>query len=126
MTQLEYERRGIDRLVSNRALYEAARARADSASPLVRQETAQLEVMYRIGRLRIIRETLGQATRGFSAITKCFANEHEQRVANFVAQTYVADLTLWSTISRGFCYSRVTPSWEALRMSFATWQPNDC
>jgi alkylation response protein AidB-like acyl-CoA dehydrogenase len=40
MAQLEHERGGIDRLVSNRALYELAAARADRSDPLVRQEMA--------------------------------------------------------------------------------------
>ena len=40
MRQLEHERGGIDRLVSNRALYEQALERADRTDPLVRQEIA--------------------------------------------------------------------------------------
>src|SRR5215207_6143012 len=44
MRQLEHERGGVDRLVSNHALYTAALARADTSDPLVRQEIAALEV----------------------------------------------------------------------------------
>ncbi len=40
MAQLEHERGGIDRLVSNRALYELAVERADRTDPRVRQEIA--------------------------------------------------------------------------------------
>ena len=40
MRQLEHERGGIDRLVSNRALYQQALERADRTDPLVRQEIA--------------------------------------------------------------------------------------
>ncbi len=43
MRQLEHERGGIDRLVSNRALYLMALDRADRTDPLVRQEIARLE-----------------------------------------------------------------------------------
>ena len=42
MAQLEHERGGIDRLVSNHALYLIARERADTADALVRQEIAAL------------------------------------------------------------------------------------
>ena len=41
MAQLEHERGGIDRLVSNRALYEMAAARADRSDPIVRQTMAK-------------------------------------------------------------------------------------
>src|SRR5690606_10868574 len=77
MRQLEHERGGIDRLVSNRALFELARDRADRDDPLVRQEIARLETDYRIGRILVIREVLAQAPKGFSAATKCFCTEHE-------------------------------------------------
>ena len=84
MRQLEHERAGIDRLDSNLALYLDARARADRADPLVRQEIAALEIGLRIGRLLVIRETVGQAPAGFSAATKVFCTELEQRIADFV------------------------------------------
>ena len=48
MRQLEHERGGIDRLVSNRALYLTALARADRDDPIVRQEIARLETGYRL------------------------------------------------------------------------------
>jgi alkylation response protein AidB-like acyl-CoA dehydrogenase len=86
MRQMEHERGGIDRLVSNRALYLDAQAAADTTDPLVRQELAALESGYRIGRLLVLREVLGQAPRGFSAATKTFCTEFEQRVAAFCAQ----------------------------------------
>ncbi len=95
MKQLEHERGGIDRLVSNYALYQLALEHADRTDPLVRQEIAQLEIGYRIGRLLVIREVLRQAPAGFSAATKCFGTEHETRVAEFVARTLGAQATLW-------------------------------
>lgn len=86
MRQMEHERGGIDRLVSNRRLYEDVLAQADMTDPLLRQEAAALEIAYRLGRLLVIREVLGQAPKGFSAATKTFCTEHEQRVADFCAR----------------------------------------
>ncbi|MCU0268253.1 MAG: acyl-CoA dehydrogenase family protein [Acidimicrobiales bacterium] len=105
MRQLEHERGGVDRLLSNRALYLEALGRADTADPLVRQEVARLETGYRIGRLLVLREVLGQAPRQFSAATKAFCTEHEQRVADFVARTWGMDATLWGRAARGACYA---------------------
>jgi alkylation response protein AidB-like acyl-CoA dehydrogenase len=105
MRQLEHERGGIDRLVSNRALYELALARADTSDPLVRQQVAALEIGYRIGRILVTREVLKQAPRGFSAATKCFCTEHEGRVAEFVASVLGADATLWSDVVHGLLYT---------------------
>ena len=85
MRQLEHERGGIDRLLSNFALYQVARRDADTSDPIIRQEIAALESGYRIGRLLVLREVMGQAPKSFSAATKTFCTEHEQRVADFVA-----------------------------------------
>ncbi|MFV0524502.1 MAG: acyl-CoA dehydrogenase family protein [Acidimicrobiales bacterium] len=96
MRQLEHERGGIDRLMSNRALYDLAVDRADTSDPLVRQTIAELETGYRIGRLLVYREVLKQAPAGFSAATKCFCTEHEIRVADFVMSVLGPDATVWS------------------------------
>ncbi|HEX9258703.1 MAG TPA: acyl-CoA dehydrogenase family protein [Acidimicrobiales bacterium] len=105
MRQLEHERGGIDRLLSNHALYLDALERADTTDPLVRQEVAALETGYRIGRMLVLRETLRQAPAGFSAATKTFCTDHEQRVAEFAARMFGADATLWGRASRAFCYA---------------------
>lgn len=105
MRQLEHERGGIDRLVSNHALYRIARDRADRSDPVVRQEIAALESAYRIGRILVVREVLKQAPAGFSAATKCFCTEHEQRVAEFVYRTLGADATVWSDVVHGLLYT---------------------
>ena len=47
----------------------------------MRQEIAAIETGYRIGRLLVLREVLGQAPKQFSAATKTFCTELEQRVA---------------------------------------------
>jgi alkylation response protein AidB-like acyl-CoA dehydrogenase len=105
MRQLEHERGGIDRLVSNRALYALALDRADRDDALVRQEIAALETGYRLGRVLVVRETLGQAPAGFSAATKCFCTEHEQRVAAFVARVLGPAATLWDDVVKGLVYA---------------------
>ena len=105
MRQLEHERGGIDRLLSNHARYRLALTRADTTDPLVRQEVAALETGYRIGRMLVLRETLRQAPAGFSAATKTFCTEHEQRVAEFVTRTYGPDALLWDAIGQGYCYA---------------------
>ena len=105
MVQLQHERGGIDRLVSNRFLYELALERADRSDPLVRQEIAGLETGYRVGRLLVYREVLQQAPAGFSAATKCFCTEHEWRVAQFVAKVLGMDSVMWSDVARGLAYA---------------------
>lgn len=88
MAQLEHERGGIDRLMSNRPLFDAALASLGDGrtDPLVRQEVAALETNYRIGRLLVYRTALGQAPTGATALTKAFCTEHEQRVAGFCSR----------------------------------------
>ena len=105
MVQLQHERGGIDRLVSNRALYDIALERADRSDPLVRQQIAALETGYRVGRMLVFRETLKQAPAGFSAATKAYCTEHEWRVAEFVAQTMGPEATLWSDVTHGLLYA---------------------
>ena len=85
MRQMEHERGGIDRLLSNRKLYVDVLPLADTTDPRVRQEIAGIETGYRIGRLLVLREVLGQAPKQFSAATKTFCTELEQRIAAFCA-----------------------------------------
>ena len=105
MVQLEHERGGIDRLVSNRPLYDLAVAAADRGDPLVRQQIARLESDYHVGRLLVYREVLRQAPKGFSAATKVFCTEHQVRVAEFAARVLGPAMTLDNQQSREFCYS---------------------
>jgi alkylation response protein AidB-like acyl-CoA dehydrogenase len=105
MRQLEHERGGVDRLVSNQALYAMARERADTSDPVVRQEIAAIETGYRLGRILVAREALKQAPAGFSAATKCFCTEHEFRVAQFVSRVFGAEAMLWNDITQGLCYA---------------------
>jgi alkylation response protein AidB-like acyl-CoA dehydrogenase len=105
MRQLEHERGGIDRLVSNYALYREVRDCADTSDRRVRQEIAALESGYRIGRLLVLREVMGQAPKQFSAATKTFCTEHEQRVAEFVARVLGADGTIWGRAAKALTYA---------------------
>jgi alkylation response protein AidB-like acyl-CoA dehydrogenase len=105
MRQLEHERGGVDRLVSNQALYVMARERADTSDPVVRQEIAAIETGYRLGRILVAREVLKQAPAGFSAATKCFCTEHEFRVAQFVSRVFGADAMLWNDVTQGLAYA---------------------
>jgi alkylation response protein AidB-like acyl-CoA dehydrogenase len=105
MRQLEHERGGIDRLLSNFDLYRNARRHADTSDPLIRQEIAALESGYRVGRLLVLREVLHQAPKQFSAATKAFCTEHEQRVAEFAVRVGGAEAMLWNRLSKTFTYS---------------------
>ena len=114
MRQMEHERGGIDRLVSNKRLYEDCvehlRATGGLDDPLIRQEVADIEAHYRIGRLLVLRETLQQAPAGFSAATKTFGTEFEVRVADFCSRvlgpgTALADDGLRRRVSRNVCYA---------------------
>jgi len=115
MRQMEHERGGIDRLLSNRRLYEDCLARADRSHPLVRQEIAAIESGYRIGRLLVLRETLRQGPPQFSAATKTFCTELEQRIATFCGRVLGAGATLTEPgldpldlphrVARNLCYA---------------------
>ena len=54
---------------------------------------------------QVLREMLKQAPPSFSAATKTFCTEHEQRVATFAARAAGADALLWGRMARGVCYS---------------------
>ena len=71
----------------------------------MRQEIAALETGYRHRAHPRDARGAGQAPAGFSAATKCFCTEHEQRVADFVARTLGADAMLWDDVARGVCYA---------------------
>lgn len=105
MRQMEHERGGIDRLVSNRRLYLDLLEVAACDDPLVRQRVARIETRYRIGRHMVLREVLGQAPSGWSAVTKTWCTEFEQDVADFCAHVAGADATIWGRVARNLCYA---------------------
>jgi alkylation response protein AidB-like acyl-CoA dehydrogenase len=115
MRQMEHERGGIDRLVSNRGLYDWLIAPASGgrpatveealSDPVVRQEVARAETLYRVGRHMVLREVLGQAPGGWSAITKTLCTEFEARVADLCGRLYGTHTLLWNRVSRNICYA---------------------
>ena len=105
MVQLGYERGGIDRLMSNRTLYELALEHADLADPRNRQEVAAIETGYRLGRLMVYRGALGQGSADFSAGTKAYCTEHQQRVAQFAARILGPAATVGDTVPNSICYA---------------------
>ncbi len=110
MRQMEHERGGPDRLLSNRKLYDDCLHVADTEDPRVRQEIAAIESGYRIGRLLVLREVMGQAPKQFSAATKTFCTELEQRIAQFCAATLgphamLAEPGLGGRAARGVTYA---------------------
>jgi alkylation response protein AidB-like acyl-CoA dehydrogenase len=110
MRQMEHERGGIDRLLSNRKLYKDVLAVADTDDRRVRQEVAAIETGYRIGRHLVLREVLGQAPKGFSAVTKTYCTELEQRIATFCAAVLgpyatLAGPELGGRVSRNVAYA---------------------
>ena len=105
MVQLGYERGGIDRLVSNRALYELALEHADLADPQTRQEVAAIETGYRLGRLMVYRGALGEGSADFSAGTKAYCTEHQQRVAEFAARVLGPAATVGDMVPNSICYA---------------------
>ena len=106
MRQLEHERGGIDRLASNQRLYLDTKALADTTSPLVRQEMAHIETGYKIGRHMVLRNVLRQNPFAqYSAVTKTWCTEFEQRVANFVGYVAGAESMLSNRVSRNLIYA---------------------
>ncbi len=110
MRQMEHERGGPDRLLSNRKLYDDCLAVADTSDPLLRQEIAAIESGYRIGRLLVLREVMGQAPKQFSAATKTFCTELEQRIAQLCARilgphALLAEPGLGGRVARGVAYA---------------------
>jgi alkylation response protein AidB-like acyl-CoA dehydrogenase len=105
MRQMEHERGGIDRLVSNRALYRDTLERVDKTNPLHRQTIARFETIYTIARHMILKEVLGQAPKGWSAITKCLATEFEVEVANWCGNAVGPEAMLTNRYSRAITYA---------------------
>jgi alkylation response protein AidB-like acyl-CoA dehydrogenase len=105
MRQLEHERGGIDRLVSNRMIYQWALDEIDGPDPLLRQEVARLETGYLIGRQLVLRNVLRQGPPGYSAVSKLFGTEFEQRVAAFAGRVAGPASMLWGRVARNLVYA---------------------
>jgi alkylation response protein AidB-like acyl-CoA dehydrogenase len=94
MEQLDYERSGIERLISNQPLWRdalaLARERGALDDPVLRQEVAEIETGLRAGRGMIYRvaEILssGRTPNHETAVAKVFCTSLEQRIAELVAR----------------------------------------
>ena len=93
-SQLDYERSGIERLMSNYPLFRDAVAYAKESAlvrdPLLRDELAQLRVEFELGRLMVYR-VAWLLSRGIvpnyeAALAKCYCTEFEQRLAQAVSR----------------------------------------
>ncbi|MBI2907600.1 MAG: acyl-CoA dehydrogenase family protein [Chloroflexi bacterium] len=93
--QLDYERSGLERIMSNYPLLSAVTAYAKetrkngkplSEDPLVREKLAKLTVEFEVGRLLIYRVawmlTQGKLPNYQTALAKTYGSEFEQRLAN--------------------------------------------
>ena len=105
MRQLDHERGGIDRLVSNRALYLRVRELADTADRVIRDEMARLETDFVAARLLVYRSALGLVPKGFSAGTKLLCTLYEQRVADFAGRVLGPDTMLWDRWTKEIAYA---------------------
>jgi len=105
MKQLEHERGGIDRLVSNKRLYLDALAEADTDDPLIRQQIALIETKYTIGRHLVLRNVMRQVEPTYSAVTKTFATEFEQQVAKFIGEVSGPEAMLTGRVAHNLVYA---------------------
>lgn len=94
MEQLDYERSGIERLISNfplwRDVVRVARETGRSRDPWLRQQIAQIEISLRTGRQMVYRVaamlTEGHKPNFETAVAKTFCTELEQRIARLASE----------------------------------------
>jgi alkylation response protein AidB-like acyl-CoA dehydrogenase len=94
MEQLDYERSGIERLLSNFPLWRDAKAlaaeRGLTGDPLLRQEIADIEICLRAGRQMIYKVAAvlseGRIPNRESAVAKTFCTSLEQRIADLIGR----------------------------------------
>ena len=93
-SQLDYERSGIERLLSNYRLFKDAICYAKeqglTKDPLVRDTLAQLQIELDLGRSMVYKVawylTQKIVPNYEAAMAKCFCTEFEQRIAKFVSE----------------------------------------
>lgn len=91
-SQLDYERSGIERLLSNYPLFrdtvKYAQETGLAKDPLVRNQLAQMQIELDMGRFMVYKVawllTQGQVPNHEAAMAKCFCTEVEQRIAQTV------------------------------------------
>jgi alkylation response protein AidB-like acyl-CoA dehydrogenase len=92
-SQLDYERSGIERLLSNYPLFRDAVAYAkqtgQAKDPLVRNRLAEMQIELELGRSMVYRVawmlTQGGVPNYEAAMAKCYCTEVEQRIADTVS-----------------------------------------
>jgi alkylation response protein AidB-like acyl-CoA dehydrogenase len=118
MQQLDFERSGIERLVSNAPLWRDAKALARERGltrrdPVLREKLAELEIAARAGRGLIYRvaEMLssGRVPNHEAAVAKTFCTSLEQRITDLVSQILGAASALDASDPRAVCRPRRAP-----------------
>ena len=103
MQQLDFERSGIERLVSNAPLWRAAKAHArdtgrSARDPALRNRIAELEIAWRAGRGLVYRVaemlTQGRVPNHEAAVAKTFCTSLEQRITDAICEIFGADSSL--------------------------------
>jgi alkylation response protein AidB-like acyl-CoA dehydrogenase len=92
-SQLDYERSGIERLLSNYPLFRDtvryAQENGLTKDPLVRNQLSQLQIELEMGRFMVYRVawslTKGHVPNYEAAMAKCFCTEVEQRIAQTIS-----------------------------------------
>ncbi len=109
MQQLDFERSGIERLVSNHPLWRAAKEHArvsgrTARDPALRARIAELEIAWRAGRGLIYRVaemlTRGKVPNHEAAVAKTFCTSLEQRITDTVCDIFGAAASLDASDSR--------------------------
>ena len=93
-SQLDYERSGIERLLSNYPLFrdavQYAKQTGQDKDPLVRNKLAEMQIDLELGRSMVYRVawmlTQGGVPNYEAAMAKCYCTEIEQRIADTVSQ----------------------------------------
>jgi alkylation response protein AidB-like acyl-CoA dehydrogenase len=94
VTQLDYERSGMERLMANYPLFEAIiqfsketkrNGKPLSQDPIIRHKLAQLQIEFEVGRLHMYRVAMvmdeGRAPNWEASMSKAYATAFEQRLA---------------------------------------------
>jgi alkylation response protein AidB-like acyl-CoA dehydrogenase len=103
MQQLDFERSGIERLISNYPLWRAAKEHAretgrSARDPALRNRIAELEIAWRAGRGLIYRVAAmlseGRVPNYEAAVAKTFCTSLEQRITDTVTEIFGATASL--------------------------------
>lgn len=109
MQQLDFERSGIERLISNAPLWREAKALARERGltrrdPVLREKIAEIEIATRAGRGLIYRVaemlSTGRVPNHEASVAKTFCTSLEQRITDLVSQILGADGALDATDPR--------------------------